>query len=132
MARKKPIPCPCGSGQLLADCCAPYLAGTALPPTAKALMRSRYTAYALGDFAYLRATWHSSTRPTNLAFEPGLKWVSLEILATDGGGPNENDGLVEFIARYKLKGRAFRLHERSRFVREDGAWRYVDGVLDPE
>jgi SEC-C motif-containing protein len=132
MARKKPIPCPCGSGQIQPDCCAPYLAGTNLPPTAEALMRSRYTAYALGDLAYLRVTWHASTRPAELTSEPGLKWVGLQILATEGGDQNATEGWVEFIARYKIQGRAFLLHERSRFMREDGLWRYVDGVLDPE
>ncbi|MBK1650191.1 YchJ family protein [Rhabdochromatium marinum] len=132
MARKKPIPCPCGSGQDHTDCCAPYLAESAMPPTAEALMRSRYTAYALGAFEYLRATWHSSTRPAELASESNSKWVGLQILATEGGGPNATEGKVEFIAHYKIQGRAFRLHERSRFVREGGAWRYLDGVLDPD
>lgn len=94
-------------------------------------MRSRYSAYAMGAFEYLGATWHSSTRPADLVSASNPKWVGLEILATEGGGPNETEGQVEFIARYKLQGRAFRLHERSRFVREGGAWRYIDGVLDP-
>lgn len=131
MARKKPMPCPCASGHNYQDCCGPFLSGTALAPTAETLMRSRYTAYALGDMAYLRSTWHSSTRPVDLGDGPEPKWVGLTILASEGGSPTEADGMVEFVARYKIKGRAFRLHERSRFAREDGAWRYVDGLLDP-
>ncbi|WP_462322296.1 YchJ family protein [Halochromatium sp.] len=108
------------------------MAGTALPPTAEALMRSRYTAFAVGDFDYLRRSWHSSTRPTELASDPAPTWLGLKILTTEAGGPEATEGRVEFVARYRLGGRAFRLHERSRFLREDGAWRYVDGVLDPD
>ena len=131
MARKKPLPCPCGAGRDYIECCGPFLAGEALPSTAEALMRSRYTAYALGEFDYLRTTWHSTTRPTEIAPDNPPKWVGLEILATENGGENDTEGWVEFIARYKVQGRAFRLHERSRFVREDGAWRYIDGVVNP-
>ena len=131
MARKKPLPCPCGSGRTHAECCGPYLARTAQAPTAEALMRSRYTAYALGEFDYLRSTWHSTTQPAEIASDTAPKWVGLEVLSTECGGPQDAEGQVEFIARYKLQGRAFRLHERSRFVREGGNWRYVDGILDP-
>jgi SEC-C motif-containing protein len=96
-------------------------------------MRSRYTAYARGDFAYLRSTWHASKRPTegDIASDPAPRWIGLKIVGTEAGGPGATEGWVEFIARYWLDGRSFQLHERSRFVREDGAWRYIDGVLDP-
>jgi len=126
------MPCPCRSGRKHGDCCDPFLDGTAAPPTAEALMRSRYTAFALGAVDYLRSTWHSSTRPIEIAPNPAPTWIGLKVLATEAGGPEASEGWVEFVARYQIRGRAFRLHERSRFLREDGAWRYVDGVLDPD
>ncbi len=95
-------------------------------------MRSRYTAFTQGTVEYLRATWHSSTRPAEITSHPAPTWLGLKILATEAGGPDATEGWVEFVARYRLGGRAFRLHERSRFVREDGVWRYVDGVLDAD
>jgi len=95
-------------------------------------MRSRYTAFALGAVDYLRSTWHASTRPIEIAPNPAPTWIGLKVLTTEAGGPEASEGWVEFVARYRIRGRAFRLHERSRFLREDGAWRYVDGVLDPD
>jgi SEC-C motif domain protein len=91
-------------------------------------MRSRYSACVLGLHEYLLATWHSSTRPAALeADPPGLKWLGLEVRRHRPQG--EDHASVEFIARSKLGGRAQRLHETSRFVREDGRWFYVDGDL---
>jgi SEC-C motif-containing protein len=125
--------CPCGSGRSLAACCDPLLAGAARAATAEQLMRSRYTAYALGDEAYLLRTWHASTRPSslNLAAAP-VKWLGLRIVRTEAGGPDDRDGIVEFEARYKPPGRAERLREVSRFVNENGAWYYVDGTVNAE
>ena len=89
-------------------------------------MRSRYTAYVLGLADYLLATWHASTRPAALEpFDPSLKWLGLDVRAH--GQTDANHGTVEFVARSKRGGRAHRLHETSRFVREDGRWLYVDG-----
>ncbi|NEX22148.1 hypothetical protein G3480_17860 [Thiorhodococcus mannitoliphagus] len=124
--------CPCGSGRPFAECCGPFLEGGALPQTAEALMRSRYTAFALGAPDYLRSSWHSNTCPRDVLPNPTTKWTGLKIVATEAGGPNDIEGEVEFVARYKIQGRAHRLHERSRFVRENGEWRYLDGVLDPD
>ena len=90
-------------------------------------MRSRYTAYTRGDTAYLLATWHASTRPA--AIEPlpdGLKWLGLDVRRAEEHGDRAT---VEFVSRSKLGGRAARLHETSRFVREGGRWYYVDGDL---
>ena len=87
-------------------------------------MRSRYTAYTLPDDAYLQATWHRSTRPAMPITQSGLKWLGLDVRKHVTGG---NEATVEFIARYKIDGRAHRLHEISRFVREDGRWFYLDG-----
>lgn len=123
--------CPCGSNKELADCCARYLEGNAHAPTAEALMRSRYTAYTLLREDYLLATWHSSTRPPSLGLaqeETSTKWLGLEIKRYEQ--QDAGHASVEFVARYKVQGRAHRLHEVSRFVREDGRWFYVDGDVD--
>jgi SEC-C motif domain protein len=122
-------PCPCGSGSPYAACCGPYLAGSALPQTAEALMRSRYTAYTRRDGAYLSATWHPTTRRADLGLDEPVKWLGLEILSIAGGGPADARGNVEFVARYKVGGRAQRIHEISRFHRREGRWFYVDGDL---
>ena len=90
-------------------------------------MRSRYSAYVLGREPYLLATWHASTRPTALDLdkETSPRWLGLDIKRHQATGPDS--AVVEFVARYKTGGRAHRLHEVSRFVREDGRWYYVDG-----
>lgn len=122
-------PCLCGSGKSAESCCRPCHEGKAPAATAEALMRSRYVAYALGLEPYLLTTWHATTRPTSLAIdkEPNLRWLGLSIKRHELNG--ENRAIVEFIARYKIDGRAYRLHENSRFVREDGCWFYVDGDI---
>ena len=92
-------------------------------------MRSRYSAYVLGLEDYLLATWHASTRPAalNLGAETKPKWLGLEVKAHAAG---DDSATVEFVARCRVGGRAQRMHELSRFVREDGRWYYVDGVVD--
>jgi len=93
-------------------------------------MRSRYTAFTLGDERYLLATWHRSTRPESVHFEPGLKWLGLKVVALTGTEPDLAE--VEFMARFRIGGgSAGRHHELSRFVREEGRWFYVDGDLRP-
>ncbi|WP_295393181.1 YchJ family protein [uncultured Thiodictyon sp.] len=133
MNTKAPIPdpCPCGSPRAYPDCCGPLIAGTALPQTAEQLMRSRYSAYTRGEADYLRATWHPTTRQQDVALDESVRWLGLKIVATEAGGAADRRGLVEFVARYKLGGRAHRLHERSRFKRFQGRWYYVDGDLQP-
>jgi len=130
---KQIILCPCGScNKEYAECCGRYLDGGETAPTAEALMRSRYTAYTLGREDYLLATWHSSTRPPTLelASDPSKNWLGLEVQCHDQ--PQPDQAVVEFVARYKVEGRAHRLHEISRFVREAGRWLYVDGDISPE
>jgi SEC-C motif-containing protein len=135
----KPAACPCG-GASFATCCGPYLAGDAIAPTAEQLMRSRYTAYTLADEAYLRATWHPSTLPAEpiINLDEQGKWLGLEVKSAlrlrqrQANLPESPDSdTVEFVARYKAAGRAHRLHEVSRFVREHSAgaarWFYLDG-----
>ncbi|MDZ4073988.1 MAG: YchJ family metal-binding protein [Hylemonella sp.] len=128
--------CPCGrrdaAGRVLshARCCGPYLADFAgrPAPDAEALMRSRYSAFVLERADYLLATWHASTRPTELGFDAGVKWLGLEV--KQHRPVDATHAEVEFVARQRDKsGRAVRLHERSRFVCEDGRWYYVDGDL---
>lgn len=127
MTRQSSTVCPCGSGQPDEHCCGPFLAGAAQPPTAESLMRSRYSAFVRNDVEYLRATWHPATRPRELVPDASTQWIGLKILSTEAGGPDDGQGSVEFVARYKIQGRAHRLHERSRFVRDAGQWRYLDG-----
>lgn len=92
-------------------------------------MRSRYSAYAKGLEGYLLDTWHASTRPLvlNLAANPQSKWLGLEIKARTH---TADAATVEFVARCRIGGRAQRLHEISRFVREEGRWYYLDAVPD--
>lgn len=138
-----PAPCPCGGG-VYATCCGPFIAGVAIPPTAEQLMRSRYSAYTLRDEAYLRATWHPGTLPPGALVDPDekLQWLGLEVKSAlrlrqrkaESAEHAEvtNRDTVEFVARYKVGGRAHRLHEVSRFVREADTggtvrWLYLDG-----
>ena len=88
-------------------------------------MRSRYSAFVLGHVPYLLATWHSSQRPATLELEAGAKWLGLQI--KQHRSTSEHMAEVEFVARFRVGGKAVRQHERSRFVREDGRWYYVDG-----
>lgn len=120
-------PCPCGLPARYAACCGRWHAGAQhlQAPDAQALMRSRYSAYVLQDADYLLATWWAGTRPAGIDFEPGMRWLGLELRRHVSTGPDS--ALVEFVARSKLGGRAHRLHETSRFVREAGRWYYVDG-----
>ena len=87
-------------------------------------MRSRYSAFVVGDPAYLLATWHPSTRPRTLELDPDVRWTGLDVVATTGGSMFESDGTVEFRA-HRVGGVQ---HEHSRFRRDGGRWFYVDGV----
>jgi SEC-C motif-containing protein len=117
--------CPCGQTRTYDECCGRYHAGEAAP-TAEVLMRSRYSAYALGLADYLVQTWAEETRPAplDLSTPPQPKWLGLEIRHAEESGDTAE---VEFLARCKINGRAERLHEHSRFVRRKGRWYYVDG-----
>jgi SEC-C motif domain protein len=121
--------CPCGnsggSRKSYAECCLPFHNG-ALAPTPEALMRSRYSAYVLQLTSYLMSTWHGTTSPGDLEPNPFMKWLSLEVLHAEESG---DVGVVEFIAHYKENGKAGKLHELSRFVREGERWLYIDGQM---
>lgn len=123
-----PTRCPCLSGLPYDGCCARLHRGAATAQTAEQLMRSRFSAFAVGDPNYLLATWHASTRPATLDLDEGLRWYRLDILATREGGPFDTAGVVEFEAFYRSPDRPGTQHEISRFVREDGQWFYLDGT----
>jgi SEC-C motif domain protein len=110
------------------DCCGRLHAGTATAATAEQLMRSRYSAFAVGDSRYLLETWHSTTRPRTLELDDRVRWTGLDVLTSTGGSLLSAEGTVEFRARYVVDGVAGAQHENSRFVREGGHWRYLDGV----
>jgi SEC-C motif-containing protein len=109
------------------ECCGRVHSGAVTAPTAEALMRSRYSAFATGDAEYLLHSWHPDTRPPSLTLDPSQTWTRLEILGTTGGGLLHADGTVEFRAHYRHSSHAGVLHELSRFTKSDGRWVYVDG-----
>ena len=143
--RLRNLPCPCRVRENLsnppdyASCCGRWHEGLSRgehAPTPQTLMRSRYSAYALAQGSaaaprelhdYLMQTWHPSTAPGDLELHP-MKWTGLDVLHEEING---DAGVVEFVAHHKVNGRAMKLHEVSRFVRENGAWRYIDGVVAP-
>lgn len=121
-------PCPCGSGERFGGCCRPLLRGEPAP-TAERLMRSRYTAFVVGDARHLSATWHPRTRPHDLPLDSAQRWTGLEILDVVAGAEGDEEGSVEFRARWRHGSDRGELHERSRFVRRAGRWMYVDGTV---
>ena len=127
--RTDQAPCPCGAALAHAECCARWFGGARqlAAPDAALLMRSRYCAFVLQRADYLLATWHPTTRPAAIDFEPGLRWLGLAIKRH--AVVDEDQALVEFVARSKLAGRAHRLHETSRFLKSDGRWFYLQGEL---
>ncbi|BBX09706.1 YchJ family protein [Mycolicibacterium aichiense] len=123
--------CPCGSGAPFGRCCLPLHRGESKAGTAQQLMRSRYSAYAVGDLDYVWQTWHPRTRPDALPPADGLTWTGLEIVDTADGQPGDESGEVEFRARYRQGPRPGVLHERSRFAVRARRWFYLDGdILD--
>ena len=125
--------CPCGQRDArghalaLAACCGRYLDHDIPAPDAERLMRSRYSAFVLGRADHLLASWHPSTRPSDLTLDPGEKWLGLEVRGHRAIDADHAE--VVFVARSRVAGRGQRLHERSRFLREDGCWFYLDGEL---
>lgn len=118
--------CPCGTGLPFGECCAPIQRGEREAATAEALMRSRYTAFALEDVAWLLTSWHASTRPRSLELDPGIRWLRLDVLDTTGGGPFDREGTVAFEAHWLADGTRGSMRELSTFRRDTG-WQYVGG-----
>jgi SEC-C motif-containing protein len=121
------LACPCGSGDEYDACCGRLHDG-APASTAEALMRARYSAFAVGNLAYLLGTYHSSSRPGAFSLDPSIQWTRLAVLETEDGGLFESAGTVRFRAVYAREGKRGVMDETSRFVREDGRWTYVGPV----
>lgn len=123
--------CPCGTRSAYDACCGKFHSSgnEATAPTAEALMRSRFSAFAVGDLPYLLATWHPNTRPAVLDPSPDHTWIDLEVIEVERGGMLDNDGVVDFVARYRLDGLEGELRERSTFSRHERRWVYVSGEV---
>ncbi|MEU6854676.1 YchJ family protein [Actinacidiphila alni] len=121
--------CPCGRDATYDECCGAVHRGVKAAATAEALMRSRYSAFAVGDTAYLLRSWHSRTRPYEVSLDRGVRWTGLDVLSTTGGSAFHSEGTVEFRAFFRAGGRVGEQYELSRFCREDGAWVYLDGTV---
>ncbi|WP_394281679.1 YchJ family protein [Corynebacterium sp.] len=123
--------CPCGTGMLYDECCAPFHRGTAAP-TAEALMRSRFSAFVVGDEDYLLRTWAPDTRPRSLDLaDSPVKFERLMIVDKRAGGFFDAEGVVEFEAFYSVDGQAGSQRERSTFRRlDDGQWVYSAGDVN--
>ena len=128
--------CPCGSGLDYSACCEPYITGAKTAPTAEALMRSRYAAYAGHAVDYIVATCTQDekdkidVRQTKNWSEKS-KWLGLKILSTEKGGPGDTEGTVEFEALYEMDGLRDTHHEKARFKKQDGRWLYDEGNVTP-
>jgi SEC-C motif-containing protein len=128
--------CPCGSGLDYEICCGPYIAGTKEPPTAEALMRSRYTAYAVHNIDHIINTCYADgktdiDRKETQAWSEESTWLGLKILAVEKGGVNDTEGTVEFEASYERRGLKDRHHETARFKKHAGRWLYEEGNVAP-
>jgi SEC-C motif-containing protein len=126
--------CPCNSGKPLDDCCGPFLSGRSWPQTAADLMRARYAAFASGNVDFVHASHEPSTRDdldrdATESWSKKSVWQGFEILSTEAGGVDDEDGTVEFVARYEFEGKPFEHHEVATFTKVDGRWYFVDGVV---
>ncbi|WP_349506770.1 YchJ family protein [Agrobacterium pusense] len=129
--------CPCGSAEEFDICCNPYIAGHRPAPTAEALMRSRYTAFTLGNLDYIEST---ITEQASQSFNrvdmerslPGTEWLGLEVRDTSGGRESDDSGTVNFAFHYRSKNRDFSQVEIASFRRIDGVWRYDDSEINPK
>ncbi|NLE86946.1 MAG: YchJ family protein [Myxococcales bacterium] len=124
--------CPCGKGESLETCCGPFLAGQKKPRSAEELMRSRYTAFTQGDVDYILKTHdpdtvHQVDRESTEQWAKQSEWLGFELLSVQGGTPEEFQGTIEFVARYRLKGAQLEHRERATFRRQDDTWFFVDG-----
>ncbi|WP_158045624.1 YchJ family protein [Skermanella pratensis] len=128
--------CYCKSGRAFDDCCGPYLAGTAAAPTAEALMRSRYSAFATANVDYLESSLLPETRgdfsrADTEQWARSSEWTGLEVRSTTDGGEGDTEGFVEFVAHFTMQGKPNVHHETGRFARRDDRWYYVDGIMGP-
>lgn len=125
-------PCPCGSKKDYLACCSAYITEKAIPKTPEALMRSRYTAYTLGDIAYIKKTMRGKPlagfdEQETALWAKRVLWLNLQVINTHLDAQDEHLGFVEFIASYLDKNTVKTIHEQSQFQCLDGHWFYVDG-----
>jgi len=128
------VSCPCGNSLSLDECCGRFISGGELPETAEQLMRSRYSAYTIQNIDYILSTHQENPddqvdRESTEKWAAESEWVGLEVVESVAGGAGDDEGIVEFIARYRLQGTDAAHHERARFGRADGRWQYVDGEM---
>ncbi len=127
--------CPCQSGKLMKDCCAPVIAGERKASTPEELMRARYSAYATAAIDFIIDSTHPDQRESNdrdaiKEWAEKSEWMGLEIKAVSKGGPGDQDGTVEFVAKYSDRGMQMDHHELAEFRRAaDGSWLFYDGKL---
>ena len=124
--------CPCGSDQPYRECCQPFIKGERNAPTAEKLMQSRYSAYVHAEMDYIHDTTHISqrdqfNREESEAWSKRADWHSLKIVRTEAGGPDDDRGVVEFVARYREKGKMCQHHEVAEFKKEGQKWYFLDG-----
>ena len=129
--------CPCLSGLTYAECCEPYITGLRNAPTAEALMRSRYAAYAVHAIDYIVETCTPDEKDRidikqTKTWSEKSEWLGLKILYTEKGGPNDTEGIVEFEALYERDGLRDNHHERAQFKKQDGRWLYEEGTVIPK
>ncbi|GAA1688356.1 YchJ family metal-binding protein [Nonomuraea maheshkhaliensis] len=120
--------CPCGLPGTYQDCCGRLHRGDSAAATAEQLMRSRFSAFAVGDEAYLLRTWLPSARPAGSVQDRRVKWTRLEVLESSGGSVVHTEGTVRFRAHYLDRGRPGEMEEHSRFVRYEGRWVYAGAL----
>ncbi len=125
------MPCVCGIGESTETHCLPLIKGEKFPDTAEALMRARYSAYVLGEIDYVLATHTPEAaedvdRKSTELWSKQSKWLGLEVTATDKGGPEDSEGTVEFVARYKLRNVTVEHRERAHFEKRDGKWLFSE------
>lgn len=128
--------CPCGSNLPSSECCLPLIKGDRPAATAEQVMRARYSAYALAEVGYLLSSLHPDHRSdfdekSTRTWAEGSQWHSLEIITTEGGGPEDSEGRVEFVASYTEKGIKKNHHELATFTKKDGIWYFANGEVVP-
>lgn len=127
-------PCPCTRGVSYDACCGPLLRRDAVAETPEALMRARYTAYTQGDIDFIVESHDPETadqvdRDASTSWSKKAEWLGLDIVSTEGGGPSDDRGQVEFVAHYRMEGADLTHHERAQFRRKQDGWVYVDGDM---
>lgn len=128
-------PCPCTSGESYENCCEPFITGKSWAPTAEKLMRSRYTAYTLGDIDYIQKTYLDEEDDFDYEgtedWATSSFWEGITIKETELGGENDDEGTVDFIAYYTDRnGKSCYHQEKSLFVKQDGKWMFKEGIFD--